>query len=360
MRANFAQDGCENDCTVTKPPECQPLEAYVPCDQDLNKGDPLAPFHAIGVGCSNDPLESILISDHSFNSPIASAWQIAKGFGTYVDPMTNELLYSAVEGDAFLIISSGFVSAPNGNGVVTEQMGMQDGNGDNNNPDDDSLPPGMSVQKGSNNGNGGTPGENCKMGVDCSDSLLDEWNQGMGNPNDKIWFSWSANVPNAVMSYTLSFAFFSSEWPYWYDTAFNDLMIVWESSEDYWGNISVIDGLPTTITALHPHWSEDSDANCNGPEDMAGPGFSCSEPQLQGTGFEGNAGTDWITINRPITAGEDLTVYVFLADMQDSILATGALIDNFRWLCEECIPADDPLCTGEVPDPNCCGVILPM
>ena len=76
--------------------------------------------------------------------------------------------------------------------------------------------------------------------------------------------------------------------------------------------------------------------------------------------YEVRGGAAWITINRPITAGEDLTVYVFLADMQDSILATGALIDNFRWLCEECIPADDPLCTGEVPDPNCCGVILPM
>ncbi|MCA9691352.1 MAG: hypothetical protein KC636_17245, partial [Myxococcales bacterium] len=333
-------------------------ENYIVCDQSLNKNDPMAPFHALGIGCSQDPLESIIVSNTMFQSPDPNAWQIAKGFGTYVDPMTNELIYSPVEGESFIMISSGVVSAPNGQGVITEMNGQQDFNNANGNPDDNSLPAGMSVSVGSNNGNGGTPGMNCAPDLDCSDSLQAQWQLGFSDPNDKIWLSWTTTVPTGVLSYTLQFAYFSSEWPVWFDTQYNDLLIIWESSEDYWGNISVIDDKPTTITALGDYWTVDPNPSCNGDTD--GPGYTCNEPQLQGTGFEGHAGSDWISINRPITEGENLRVFVFLADMGDTALATGALIDGFRWNCDECIPADDPLCTGEVPDPNCCGVILPM
>ncbi|MCA9690299.1 MAG: hypothetical protein KC636_11865, partial [Myxococcales bacterium] len=331
---------------------------YIVCDQNLSKNDPMAPFQAIGIGCSQDPLESIIVSNTMFQSSNPNAWQIAKGFGTYIDPMDNERLYSPEEGESFIIISSGLVSAPNGQGIVTEANGSQVGNGDNQNDDSNSLPMGMSPQVGSNNGNGGTPGMNCAPDLDCSDSLLPQWNLGQGDPNDKIWFSWTTTVPTGVLSYSISFVYFSAEWPVYYNTVYNDLLIIWESSEDYWGNISVIDDKPTTITALGPYWTMNQNPSCNGSTD--GPGYTCNEPQLQGTGFEGHAGSDWITINRPITENENLRVFVFLADMRDSILATGAIIDAFRWNCDECIPADDPLCTGEVPDPNCCGVILPM
>jgi cysteine-rich repeat protein len=331
-------DGCEDNCTPTPEPACQMPEDYVSCDGALNKGDALAPFQALGLACSDKVNESILISNTSFNSPDANAWQIAKGFGTYQE--MGQLLYSAREGESFIIMSSGTVSAPNGQGIVTETSGSQTGNGSNQNPDDDAFLPGYSPTD------------------DQSGVLQPQWQKGNSNPNDKIWFSFKTQTPGGVKGYAVDFAFFSSEWPSWYDTTFNDLFVAWQVAEEFTGNISTIGDLPTTITALNPHWTADNNPSC--PADTDGPGFSCNEPQLAGTGFEGHAGTTWVRINQPIMENAELELFFFLADMGDTVLASGVLLDRFRFNCDECIPADDPQCTGEVPSEDCCGVVLPQ
>ncbi|MEZ4385823.1 MAG: DUF4215 domain-containing protein [Nannocystaceae bacterium] len=333
-------DGCEANCTPTPLPACQEPEMYESCDGSLDKNDPMAPFQALGLACSDKINEAILISNTSFNSNNINAWQIAKGFGTYQE--MGELLYSAREGESFLMLSSGVISAPNGQGIVTETAGSQTGNGNNNNDDSDSFLPGY------------TPAD------DQSGVLQPQWTKGNSNPNDKIWLSFKTVVPTGAQGYAIDFAFFSSEWPVYHDTSFNDLFVAWQVAEEFTGNISTIGDLPTTITALNPHWTADNNPSCGNPPDTDGPGFSCNEPQLAGTGFEGHAGTTWVRINQPIMEGADLEVFFFVADMADSILATGVLLDRFRFSCTECIPADDPQCTGEVPSPDCCGVVLPM
>ncbi|MCA9661544.1 MAG: DUF4215 domain-containing protein, partial [Myxococcales bacterium] len=274
-------DGCEDDCTPTPEPACQMPEDYISCDGALNKGDALAPYQALGLACSDKVNEAIFISNTQFQSPDANAWQIAKGFGTYQE--MGQLLYSAREGESFIIMSSGKVSAPNGQGVVTETSGSQTGNGSNNNPDDDAFLPGYSPTD------------------DDSGVLQPQWQKGGSNPNDKIWFSFKTQTPGGVKGYAIDFAFFSSEWPSWVDTTFNDLFVAWQVAEEFTGNISTIGDLPTTITALHPHWTSvplGGSKTC-GNFGSDGPGFSCSEPQLGGTGFEGHAGTTWVRINQP-------------------------------------------------------------
>ncbi|MCB9568047.1 MAG: DUF4215 domain-containing protein [Myxococcales bacterium] len=59
-------DGCESDCTPTPLPACLPPEDYISCDGSLDKNDPLAPFQALGLACSDKNSESILISDTQF------------------------------------------------------------------------------------------------------------------------------------------------------------------------------------------------------------------------------------------------------------------------------------------------------
>ncbi|MCA9638700.1 MAG: hypothetical protein KC420_21870, partial [Myxococcales bacterium] len=99
---------------------------------------------------------------------------------------------------------------------------------------------------------------------------------------------------------------------------------------------------------------------------MESAGYVLDDPELAGTGFDpggfslGNAGSDWFSAKQNVAPGETLEMAFMIADMSDSILATLAIVDNFRWACEPCIPADDPACTGEVPDPNCCGVMPPQ
>ena len=335
-------DGCEDDCTPTPEPVCQEADAYISCDGNLNKGDALAPFQALGLACSDKINESILISNTNFASPDAAAWQIAKGFGTYQE--MGKLLYSAREGESFVLLSSGTISNPNGQGVITETSGSQTGKGSNQNPDDNAFLPGY------------------QPGDDDSGVLLPQWQKGGSNPGDKIYFSFKTKTPGGVKGYAIDFAFFSSEWPTWVDSTFNDLFVAWEVTEAFTGNISTIGDLPTTITALHPHWTDKpipGGKNCNN-YGSNGPGFSCNEPQLAGTGFEGHAATTWVRINKDVAENADLELFFFLADMGDTALASAVALDRFRFNCDECIPVDDPACTGEVPDENCCGVVLPM
>ncbi|MEZ4452719.1 MAG: choice-of-anchor L domain-containing protein [Nannocystaceae bacterium] len=335
-------DGCENNCTNTPPPACVNEETAVKCDANVTEW-----YKAIEIGCSADPNETVVITDQNLASNNPNAWRIAKGFGTYHqnnDP-NMPLLYSPRGGESFLMVSTGVIAQPDGMGVVIENNN-QDGNGDNGNDDSNSLPAPMSANKGSNNGQGGTPFMNCDGVNDCSDSLYDAWNLGTGDPNDKLTFTFKAMVPDNVESYSFNFAYFSSEWPTWVDTVFNDLFIAWQVSEAYTGNVTFIGDAPLTVTSLDPYLSTD--------------GYSNNEPQLQGTGFTGHAGSDWFGANQNVVGGEVLWMTFMIADMGDSILATMTIVDNFHWNCEACIPADDPKCTGEVPDPNCCGVIEPQ
>jgi cysteine-rich repeat protein len=332
-------DGCQADCKLPPAGLCPGQDDYIVCDQNTTDW-----YKAFGLGCSNDQSNAVVIESPMMNSNNPNAWRIAKGFGTYLKD--GKLLYSPREGDSFLMVSTGVIAQPNGQGVVTEAFASQEGNGENGNDSSDNLPAPMSHLKGSNNGQGGTPFMNCDGVKDCSDTLFDNWVLGSEDPNDKLWFSFKATVPQLVKSYSFNFAYFSSEWPFWVDTTFNDLFIAWQVSEAYTGNVTFINGQPLTVTALDPYLSTD--------------GYSDNEPQLQGTGFEGNAGSDWFGANQNVMPGETLSMTFFIADMGDEILATLAIVDNFRWQCDECIPIDDPACTGEVPDPACCGVIEPQ
>ena len=344
-------DGCSASCKNEGGGLCPQPDDYLVCDDGQNP----TWSQAFGIGCSDDPKVAVVITDASMNSNSQTAWKVAKGFGTYHvnnDP-NMPLLYSPREGAAFLIVSTGDISNPNAQGIVTEEPGSQINGGDNGNDDSDNLPAPMSHLRGSNNGMGGTPFMNCDGVNDCSDTLYDQWLLGFEDPNDKLHFTFKAQVPDLVESYSFNFAYFSSEWPDYVDSPFNDLFIAWQVSEVYTGNVTFIGDAPLTVTALDPYLSTD--------------GFTYDEPQLQGTGFDGdgffnpgNAGSDWFAANQNVMPGEVLHMTFFIADMSDEILNTLTIVDNFRWGCEACIPADDPLCTGEVPDPKCCGVVEPQ
>ncbi|MFY0533635.1 choice-of-anchor L domain-containing protein [Nannocystis pusilla] len=218
------------------------------------------------------------------------------------------------------------------------------------------MPAPMVAKNGSNGGLGGTPFKGCDGINDCSDTLQHQWfDIATANPNDKLWFTFKAKVPAGTFGYTFDFVFCSGEWPDFVDTQFNDLLVAWQVDptpadpnamppvEPYTGNVTFIPdpndqtkGLPLTITALDPYY--------------VGPGYTYAEPQLQGTGFEQHACSDWFTAKGGVQPGADLTIGFFITDMGDSNYTSTALLDNFRWDCEGCVPS-------EVDD---CGVMPPM
>jgi cysteine-rich repeat protein len=350
-----ANDFCKNDCTNFVPPQCASPADYVVCDSDLNlgtKNDPNYMLRSIGI-CNAQANNSVITTDLQWSNPSAQSWQVAKGFGNYtydhdMDANTPpKLLYSPREGDTFLMLSSGTITAPNGQGVVTFAPNSQT-HLDNGNPDGAGLPPPFKVENGSNNGAGGTPFQNCDNGNgdrDCSDTLYDQWQMTGGDANDRIYFTFKTTVPDGTFGYTFDFVFCSAEWPVYVNSSFNDLLISYQVDptpddpnanppvDPYSGNVTFIpdpnnpmQGLPLTITALDPYFD--------------GPGYTVNEPQLQGTGFEQHACSDWFTAKGGVQPGANITVGFFLADMSDDYLTTLAILDNFRWDCEGCVPSE--------------------
>ncbi len=336
--------------STTGDPNCEAPPMYVDCD-----GTPGAltndPWRAIGVNCPGADTETVQAANATMNSNNANAWRVASQFGSangmnpnYGVPNLNGKLWAANPGEwtnpdmevipsntsaAILILSTGVVAAANNQSVVLENN-PQEGNGDNGNSDTDQLPAPLSVQEGSNNGNGGTPFMNCDGINDCSDSLYEWWVvQGYDDPNDKLWMQADLTVPPGTEGFVFDFAYFSSEWPDWVDTGFNDQFIAWSTSEAYTGNLTFVNGAPLTITSL----------------DGAGAfAYTNNAPELAQTGFTGNAGTGWFVARAAVVPDEEFQLTFFISDLGDSILATGVLIDNFRWECAGCIPSEVNSC----------------
>lgn len=353
-------DLCKNDCTLYVPPDCGAPAMYTNCDDNidiLEKTDYKDMLRAIGV-CDSEVSTSIVTNDFSTDVvPIDEnpPWQVARGFGTYVfdhdkDPNTpDRLLYSAREGSAFLMLSTGGISKPNDQGVVTEPYNSQEiSKGGPLGPDDvNELPPPFQFKVGSNEGAGGTPFKECDGINDCSDTLEYQWVvQGKSNPYDRRWFSFKTKVPEGTFGYTFDFVLCSSEWPEYVNTDYNDLLIAYQvdpTQDDpmadppvdaYSGNVTFIPhpndpakGLPLTITALDPYFLHYG-------------GYTYDDKQLAGTGFEQHACSDWFQAKGRVRPGAEVTIGFYIADMGDDKLATLALLDNFRWDCGGCSPSN--------------------
>src|SRR5690606_4163898 len=191
---------------------------------------------------------------------------------------------------------------------------------------------------------GGVPFQDCDGQNDCSDTLEAQWQLGEGRANDLLWFRFDLTVPAEVNGYKFDFAFFSSEFPEWVDTMYNDVFLVWSTSETYTGNVTFINDQPLTVTAL-----EDAIV------------YEGNDPELAGTGVDGVGGggpmgmgmgmmeptggaTGWFTATGSAAPGEDFTLAWAIFDMGDEFYDTTVVLDDFRWDCEGCIPSVDEGC----------------
>lgn len=305
---------------------CEAPGVVVPCDGLAAAPDP---FQAIGLGCPGAPDQAIPLESASFHSADGQAWQVATHYGTHIDPRTGLPMWSPTHGEQLLLISSGFVAAPDVAGVVTMASLDQDAN---ENPDDKPLPAPINPVPGS----GGVPFMGCDGVGDCSDTLWSQWLAGGSAAHDLLWFQLQTEVPGGTHGFELDFAFFSEEFPESVGTTFNDMFVVWSSSETYVGNLCLVDEQPCTVSGLWPVAYEELDA------------------ALEGTGFSaqpsgGGGGTGWYTIKGSAAPHELLEVTFALFDMGDEELDTLVLLDRFAWDCEGCTPTPE----------NPCGVVRP-
>ena len=342
-------DGADDTGTSGDPdlPPCPLAALHTPCD--VISDDPL---HAMGLGCSSlgpdylDKENAVAITKLEFKAAGEQGgkrpWQVARAYGSYLDPGTQKPFWAPREGEKLLLISSGLLPAPDAAGAVVIP-GSAVYNDVGGAPwDDDLLPPPMSPEPGSPDPKGF---KDCDGEGDCSNTLQAQWELGGGDPNDRMWFSFEVTAPSIAAGdladangYNFMFAFFSAEFPEWVDTNFNDIFVVWQDSLDYTGNITFIDGQPLTVTAL---WPIDYQGQC----ELLDPQCSGEDEHLDGTGYRQDGGaTGWYLASGGVQPGETFRLAFAILDMGDSTYDTTAILDAWQWDCEGCVPNERDSC----------------
>ena len=113
----------ESEGSTGEAPLCPLALMHVPCDEASDD-----PLHAIGLNCSAlggqwvDKLNAVAVTGLEFVAAPEQGerrpWQVARAYGTHVDPDTQAPFWSAREGDRVLLLSSGLLPGPDAQGVV--------------------------------------------------------------------------------------------------------------------------------------------------------------------------------------------------------------------------------------------------
>ena len=285
-------------------PECE-IPDHTPCDQGTTDL-----FQAIGLNCPNE----LSVSGSVMGSP--DAMGMRSFFG-------NTGTWNPTEGAFMAVLGSGLVAdldleTPAGD----SNLGPTHCNDD---LDTDILNPMYDV-----GGNLPAPlnpvdvAGDCTMNAaligtgDCSSTIQSQFDQG-NSANDYTEMRFSATVPADVTSFSYDLAFFSVEYPDYYQSQFNDMYVGWLEAENWTGNISFDEmGNPISLNAGFLDYRDDAN----------------NLPEFAGTCMRQHAGTKWLTTTAPVVPGDNIEVVFAIFDLSDSILDSYVFLDNFQWGCE--------------------------
>lgn len=289
--------------------ECLPLE-HTPCDAGAN--DMIA---AMGLNCPGEAVVDVT----TFGSP--AAMSVRTGFG-------NTAAWAPREGSAFAVLGSGFTTdldLPTPVGDL--DIAPTHCNDDLGNEYDMGTTLPAPIQ--TTDVTGDCSMNDALLGTgDCSNTIQGQFMQG-GSANDYTELRIVADVPITNNSISYDFAFFSTEYPWYYGSAFNDMYIGWLESESWTGNISFDNaGNPISLNAGFLDYRDD------------GGGLA----EFAGTCMRQHAGTTWLNSTAPVTPGETITLVLAIFDLSDSALDSYVFLDNFGWGCEgEDTPQTNPV-----------------
>jgi hypothetical protein len=168
--------------------------------------------------------------------------------------------------------------------------------------------------------------------------------------NDVVDLRLELKAPENASGFAFDFDFFSSEWPVFICTKYNDGFIAYLSAPSYNGgkadNIS-FDARNNPVSVNNGFFDRCtpgirlgcSDPNLEpstcpgGPGELAGTGFgligdACGQGQPSTLG----GATGWLFSSAPIAPGETFTLDLMLWDTGDGNLDSSVLVDNFRWI----------------------------
>ncbi len=280
------------------PDTCIEVE-HVPCDEGTTDI-----FAAIGLGCPGDPEVTTSVQGS------LQSLGVRTGFG----PTDT---WAPREGSAFAVVGSGFV------GDLDLPTPLGEPNDDPTHCDDPisprqplpMLPPPLQVD----NVLGDCTEDASLLGTgDCSSTIQEQFDDG-GVAFDYAEVRVEARVPLGNNSISYDFAFFSTEYPWYFEDQYNDMYIGWLESESWTGNISFDEaGSPISLNAGFLDFRDDAG-------DL---------PEFEGTCMRQHAGTKWLSSTAPVTPGEDITLVLAIFDLADANLDSYVFLDNFAWGCD--------------------------
>ena len=170
-------------------------------------------------------------------------------------------------------------------------------------------------------------------------------------------------APNNASGVQFDLNFFSSEWPAFICSQFNDGFIAYLSAKGFNGGtpdnmsfdakknpVSVNNGFfdrctPNVQTGCAPAAKKATSQCPGGTAELKGTGYGVDGKWCDGVGGKdvSSAGgaTGWLTSKAPVQAGETFTLELIIWDTGDGQLDSSVLLDNFKWAEGEVTVATD-------------------
>ncbi len=330
-------DGVDNDCDgiVDNPVlTCETIPATSPgSPTDFARAADLCAQHSItNAGTVADPL-------------VAAAWGQVQGLGP------GETLWTSATKPVQVAIASSFGQNQTRQGKT--MVGLANGIWANTDPRNDPAldPAGFHI----NDACSDIP----LMGQDCA-SLTNGTPSGTVNVQDWAELTLTVKIPSNVQTAVFDFAFFSSEFNQWWDSAANDAFFVLVTSKNFQGqNVAKdMNGLAVTVNsgffqlcpvapgppglqesaALEPCVGVDGDASQQVFGQLAGTsydgaidGTSDTVQAVNGDTYIYGGGSGWLTAKFPVVPKETLQMRVIIADTFDGLKDSSVLFDAVRW-----------------------------
>jgi hypothetical protein len=174
--------------------------------------------------------------------------------------------------------------------------------------------------------------------------------------NDAIDLKLVLKAPMDAAGFQFDFDFYSSEWPNFVCSDFNDAFIAYLTSSGITDNISFdsINNPVAVNTNFFDRCTAGAPLGCNrsdgitpdpplststcagGAGELDGTGYSDTAPTLcmNGSDISASLGgaTGWLTTHAPIAPGEQFTIEFMIWDAGDGILDSSVLLDHFQWI----------------------------
>ncbi len=195
--------------------------------------------------------------------------------------------------------------------------------------------------------------------------------------HDPVMLELQIRTPTNAKSFKLATNFFSSEYPEWVCSAFNDFFVVlldsqWSGSpanpadknlavykspqnQTYpvgvnlaFGNTGLFQVCKNGSTgcATNSGAVAGSISTCTGTAQLAGTGFDAMNPSPQfaddpgycGTNNQAGGATGWLVTSGNVVGGEVITLRIAIWDTSDGYYDSLAIIDNFEWSVDASTP----------------------